>query len=147
MGFQSTKNAVFEGMLNFCQFFFSSFSSSYIWNIHLFFHFAVKMPKKRPEYRADRDHLDFLSSLKDHLPSIDDFEEKVKSQLSEHYDVCIRSVEDLEQVVSTLHASTPEREMKLLVRTKMVSVQDHLDSLNQPKMTSEEQLRALNKLP
>lgn len=105
------------------------------------------MPKKRPEYRADRDHLEFLSSLKDHLPSIDDFEERVERQLSEHYDICNRTEEDLAQVVSTLHASTPENEMKLLVRTKLVSVQDHLDSLNKPKVTAEDHLRALNQLP
>jgi hypothetical protein len=104
------------------------------------------MPKKRPEYRADRDHLEFLSSLKDHLPSIDDFEGKVERQLSEHYDVCLRTEEDLREVVSSLHASTPENEMKLLVRTKLESVQDHLDSLNKPKATAEDHLRALNLL-
>lgn len=89
------------------------------------------MPKKRPEYRADRDHLDFLSTLKDHLISIDDFEKKVEKQLSEKFDICIRTVEELEEIASSLRDSTPEREIKLLVRTKLVSVQDHLNSLKQ----------------
>lgn len=86
------------------------------------------MPKKRPDYRADRNHLDFLSTLKNHLPSIEDFEQRLVSQLLENFDVSFTNEEDVKQIVSDLFTSTEERELKLLVRTRIESVDEHLAS-------------------
>jgi hypothetical protein len=83
------------------------------------------MPKKRPEYRADRDHLDFLSPMKDHLSSIEDFESKIEEQLSLKFDVCHWSESDLKSTTSSLFESTPQKDMKLLIRTKTESVEEH----------------------
>lgn len=84
------------------------------------------MPKKRPDYRADRDHLDFLSTLKNHFPSIEDFEHRLVSQLHVNYDVSFTNEEDVKKIVSDLFSTTEEKELKLLVRTRTESVEDHL---------------------
>lgn len=86
------------------------------------------MPKKRPDYRADRNHLDFLTSLKDHLPSIEDFEHRLVSQLHGNYDVSFTTEEDVKKIVSDLFSTAEEKELKLLVRTRTESVEDHLAS-------------------
>jgi hypothetical protein len=84
------------------------------------------MPKKRPEYRADRDHLDFLTTLKNYLPSIEDFEHRLVSQLHVNYDVSFTNEEDVNEIVANLFATAEEKELKLLVRTRTESVEDLL---------------------
>lgn len=84
------------------------------------------MPAKRPDYRADRLHHDFLTTLKDHLPSIDDFEDRIEKQLSMNYDINVCDIEDVEVLIEELYDATSEKDMKLLVRTKIESVEDHM---------------------
>lgn len=45
----------------------------------------LKMPEKKPDYRADRDHSDFVCRLKDHLPSKDAFVSKLKETIDTRY--------------------------------------------------------------
>ena len=84
------------------------------------------MPTKRPDYRADRLHHDFLTTLKDHLPSIDNFETRIEKQLGEKYDINVCDIEDIEEMVEELYETASEKELKLLVRTKIESVEDNL---------------------
>ena len=86
------------------------------------------MPKKRPEYRADRVHSDFLTTLKDHLPSIEDFESKIEQQLHQNYDVNIIDEFDINSLVDELYSTASEKELKLLVRTRIESVDEHLST-------------------
>ena len=83
------------------------------------------MPKKRPEYRADRDHLDFLSPMKDYMTSIEDFESEVEKQLSRKFEITHWNESDLKGTTSSLFESTPQKDMKLLIRTKTESVDEH----------------------
>lgn len=84
------------------------------------------MPKKRPEYRADRAHEDFLTNLKDHLSSVDVFEEKIEKQLNTKFDLCHINEEKFNDIVDELFLTTDEKELKLLVRSKIEPVEDHL---------------------
>lgn len=47
----------------------------------------LQQPKKRPEYRGDRNHLDFLTKLTDHVTSVDAFEESIVNQLEKMFSV------------------------------------------------------------
>ena len=83
------------------------------------------MPKRRPDYRADRNHEDFLTNLRDYIPSIEVFEEKIENQLAKKFDLRQIDEASLKSVVEELFFTTPERELKLLVRTRIESVGDH----------------------
>lgn len=45
------------------------------------------LPKKAPSYRKQRKHTDFLTPLKEHLPSQKEFIENLKKTLSEDYEL------------------------------------------------------------
>ena len=83
------------------------------------------MPKKRPDYRADRLHEDFLTNLKDHISSVEVFEEKIENQLAKKFDLCQIDEINLKSIVEELFFTTNEKDLKLLVRTRIESVTDH----------------------
>jgi len=45
------------------------------------------MPKKRPDYRKDRDHSSFLTKLGDYMGSVDEMEDRVRGALAESFEV------------------------------------------------------------
>ncbi len=45
------------------------------------------MPKKRPEYRGDRSHLDFITKLSSHVSSVEAFEAAIRAELSRSFDI------------------------------------------------------------
>ena len=47
----------------------------------------LTLPPKRPKYRGDRPHLDFLTKLKNHAPSPSHLIDLLKKSLSSHLDV------------------------------------------------------------
>ena len=55
----------------------------------------------------------------------EDFESKIEEQLSLKFDVCHWSESDLKSTTSSLFESTPQKDMKLLIRTKTESVDEH----------------------
>ena len=79
------------------------------------------MPKKRPEYRADRDHDAFLTRLKHHLPTVDDFEARVVQQLTHKFDVVATPAAALP---ATLAALAEPHEWDTLVRTKVETLEN-----------------------
>lgn len=60
-------------------------------------------PKKTPQYRAGRDHFDFLCQLHEHLASKDLFVEKIKETLSLRYTVHPMSLEEAHKVALIPH--------------------------------------------
>jgi hypothetical protein len=46
-----------------------------------------QVPKKRPEYRGDRSHLDFITKLSSHILTVEDFEQAIRSELSKAYTI------------------------------------------------------------
>ena len=58
----------------------------------MYFYFILfKLPKKRPSYRGDRKHSDFITTLSDKIVSVDDFERELHSELEKHYIVSTHS--------------------------------------------------------
>jgi len=47
----------------------------------------LKQPKKRPEYRGERDHETFLARLKDHLDSLTDLQNGIIVSLGSVFDL------------------------------------------------------------
>ncbi len=45
----------------------------------------LKLPQKRPTYRQNRQHADFLARLKDHLPCKDAFIQNIKAEIDSRY--------------------------------------------------------------
>jgi hypothetical protein len=49
--------------------------------------FLLQMPKKKPEYRSDRSHTDFLKPLSEAYADMDDIESNIMKCLSAEFDV------------------------------------------------------------
>lgn len=47
----------------------------------------MKIPSKRPLYRGERSHTEFLTKLKDHITNRVDFEATIVASLREVFDV------------------------------------------------------------
>jgi len=56
--------------------------TSFLWNFDPEMMKYLQLPKKMPEYRDKRDHGAFLTTLKQHLPSVEAFETALCSQLA-----------------------------------------------------------------
>lgn len=55
----------------------------------------LKLPEKRPQYRQDRPHSAFLTTLKPHYPSKENLIEKLKEILSEKFDLTEKKPEGI----------------------------------------------------
>jgi hypothetical protein len=67
-----------------------------------------QLPKKRPEYRQNRKHTDFLQPLKNSISSLDDFERGIKDQLTHLYDVEEVSLAEVEHLENELKIKVPD---------------------------------------
>ncbi|GAB5411568.1 MAG: lipoate--protein ligase family protein [Chlamydiales bacterium] len=56
---------------------------------------TLQLPKRRPTYRADRDHGTFLTKLKTHIPSEEHFFTCIKKELQKRYDVALLEPSDI----------------------------------------------------
>ena len=63
------------------------------------------MPKKRPEYRRDRPHGQFLDRISRHIKDQDTFERRVSEQLADAYDIDEVSQNDMLHLVDGLTES------------------------------------------
>lgn len=78
----------------------------------------LQLPKKRPEYRQNRDHNDFLRKLKPIMTGeVEDYRHQLLMETKKHYDVEIISNEsDIESFRQTVIAEKPNA---LEIRTKI----------------------------
>ena len=84
------------------------------------------MPKKQPEYRENRSHLDFLDTISRHIDKQETFEQKLLDSAGAVYEVQEQSIDDVLQLVQDAKRECPEKELKLLVRTKpLLDQQDY----------------------
>lgn len=96
--------------------------TSFLWDFDAENMKYLLMPSKRPDYRGDRDHNDFLTRLHLHIPSKEVFLEELVSQLGEKFDLKHVSPEDFAQVI----ADTCEEQGKSineLARTRFEQVE------------------------
>lgn len=62
----------------------------------------LKLPKKRPEYRQNRDHSEFLQTLHTQLFSIETFHQQLLQQLQETYVMIAIPSYQLEEYIEDL---------------------------------------------
>jgi lipoate-protein ligase A len=78
--------------------------TSFLWDYRSERMEYLLMPKKRPAYRADRTHDDFLCKLSDYFPSKTAWLEQIKAELSKRY--AIEPVSLGELLISQDHRQT-----------------------------------------
>ena len=79
------------------------------------------MPAKRPEYRRNRPHTDFLVTIKDHSPltSLDHFSDNIKlSLLANRYEVTEVSQIAVDAIVAKIESAT-NKSINELARSKI----------------------------
>lgn len=64
--------------------------TSFLWSFDPQMMDYLLLPKKRPLYRENRSHAEFLCTLKPHLPQKEEFFSRIKEELCKHYDVCMQ---------------------------------------------------------
>jgi hypothetical protein len=81
------------------------------------------MPAKRPEYRRDRPHTDFLVNVKDHSPltSLDHFSDNIKLSLEGLYEVTEVSQTTVDEIVAKIEVDT-NKSADELARSKMETI-------------------------
>jgi len=104
--------------------------TSFLWDFDETKMQYLQLPKKRPAYRGDRPHGDFVARVKEHVPSVEQLETRLIEQLRMHYDVVERSLEELQALTK---CSLDERgeAIDLVSRTRFVEliVPDSIPSL------------------
>lgn len=76
--------------------------TSFLWDFSPANMEYLQLPKKRPAYRKDRTHTQFLTPLKNKLPSVDHFEEEISRVLNMYFDVKKCDMNDYEQLKERL---------------------------------------------
>lgn len=85
----------------------------------------LQMPKKQPEYRENRSHLDFLDKIVNHMDDQVMFEQRLLDSVGYVYDVEEVDIDDVLKLVEDAEESCPEKEKKLLIRTKVLDEGDY----------------------
>jgi len=73
--------------------------TSFLWNYQTENMAFLRLPQKRPAYRKDREHQDFLCTLKNHA-SMETLIEKLKAELVKRFYIKAISEEELQEVRS-----------------------------------------------
>jgi lipoate-protein ligase A len=79
--------------------------TSFLWDYSTDNMKYLLMPKKRPDYRRDRPHSEFLDKICNHLPNHTVFEDRTIQELSRHYQVREVSQADALNLVEGLKES------------------------------------------
>ena len=61
--------------------------TSFLWDYSDTYMNLLKMPEKKPKYRENRSHVEFLTRLKDHAPNYHDLIESLVQQLSKRANI------------------------------------------------------------
>lgn len=80
------------------------------------------MPKKRPEYRQNREHSAFLTKLKDHFTK-EKFEELLLNQLTSQFEIDTMHIEDIIIIINDLLAGMDKIDV---IRTKLENICDYV---------------------
>ena len=92
--------------------------TSFLWDYDNHNMSYLSIPKKRPEYRANRDHNDFLRRLKPILVGdVAHFRQQLLRKTQEHYDVEVIDKED--DIEAFRHTVVAEKPDALQIRTKI----------------------------
>ena len=109
--------------------------TSFLWDYDIKNMQYLLMPKKRPDYRRDREHGSFLDKIKNHISSIETLEDDIRQHLSKLYIVKDTKIDD-SIMVNTSTTSAREILLSLgyaetdlvfdrpLIRTKYITTED-----------------------
>ena len=76
--------------------------TSFLWDYSLNNMNYLALPKKRPQYRGDRNHNDFLTKLNKFIDNIDTFHLQIVTALSDEYEVKTVDENDLNQIIRNI---------------------------------------------
>ena len=86
------------------------------------------MPKKQPDYRLNRSHEDFLDKIKRHIETQEDFDERLLQTVEGTYEVREITLSEATRIALEEEEKCPEKERNLLVRTKLESIEDYIET-------------------
>jgi lipoate-protein ligase A len=87
----------------------------------------LHMPKKQPEYRLNRSHEEFLDKIMRHLETPEDFEERLLRAVGSAYEVREVGIAEATRLAAHEERHCPEKEKKLLLRTKVEDIRDYVE--------------------
>lgn len=77
--------------------------TSFLWDYNPEKMEYLHLPKKRPKYRLDRKHSDFLCTLKEHLPNKTELLHKIKMHLAQNYSTMELQLDEISEILQTPH--------------------------------------------
>jgi len=107
--------------------------TSFLWDYNPKRMEYLKIPSKKPEYRGERNHKDFLTTLKENLPSMNEFQNNIIEQLSTVYDVKLIDNNTIEKIVNDLKNES-NNNIQSLIRTVNVDIENHIKKTEELKM-------------
>lgn len=96
--------------------------TSFLWDFDVKNMGYLKLPKRTPEYRSARDHVEFLCRMKEYLPSKSTFSEKTIASLENHFRVQNISPESLFDSFDTSYSPST----KLLTEQELIEAHSGL---------------------
>lgn len=88
--------------------------TSFLWDYSAANMNYLLMPAKKPQYRQERSHQDFLCRLCDFLPSKTLFESRILESLNRHFHLQMTSIESISYILET-----PHRQATCLIQHKI----------------------------
>lgn len=77
--------------------------TSFLWDYDVEKMNCLLLPAKRPTYRSDRSHDNFLCRLNEHFPNKEDLMSKLLKHLEETFCIEYKFLEDMEEIVKRPH--------------------------------------------
>lgn len=87
--------------------------SSFLWDYNTELMHLLLLPQKRPQYRLERTHSEFLCKLRDYLPSKEMLWKRIENALAETFTVSHAHIQHIESL-----KEKPHRRMTMLLETK-----------------------------
>eukprot|EP00850_Spirogloea_muscicola_P014626 SM000106S13974 [mRNA] locus=s106:307298:309121:+ [translate_table: standard] len=78
--------------------------TSFLWDYDPVRMAYLTVPNKAPTYRQGRSHLEFITSMKEHFSSPEDFFSRVIGSLEDHFELQAASLAEAEEIVRRKHA-------------------------------------------
>lgn len=83
--------------------------TSFLWDYCPDHMASLKLPQKRPLYRGDRSHNDFLCKLKDYYPSQDHFKSTLMNGLQAQFELQPLNLEEVQKLLEQPYRKTTQR--------------------------------------
>lgn len=109
--------------------------TSFLWDFDPELMRYLQLPKRRPEYRQDRPHRSFLTSIRNHVSSVAALEAELYAHLGASFDV---STVELCVVQTEVEALLQGTSVEAVARTRRESLAEHLMEAAEKQRKEEE---------